>query len=138
MANICLGIKVVEPEGCCVSDAAFEKLAEEFVNASEDDFISLVESVSKTGGQLAANGDSAGLVIVGRDTRVSSERLSKCVIRGAVKVGAHFEDYGIVHTPLVHHLVRMINGHDNVAWASQLKKNSLHFQVDREMRAKIM
>ena len=26
---------------------------------------------------------------------------------------------GIIHTPLVHHIVRMINGHDSLAWASQ-------------------
>lgn len=47
---------------------------------------------------------NSGFVFVGRDTRASSEQLSRALIDGVTQIGGHHKDFGLVTTPQLHFL----------------------------------
>jgi phosphoacetylglucosamine mutase len=99
------GVKMVEPDGSML-DPSWEGLADEVINCkSTDELRKVLESI-----QLDQSAATAGLVAVGFDTRTSSERLVQCLIRGCESVNASVENYGLLTTPVLHHIVRHTNG----------------------------
>jgi len=100
------GIKMVEPDGAML-DASWESIADEAINAkSTQDLASILEGIN-----LGANPASVGRVFIGFDTRSSSERLVQCLIRGCESVNTRIENYGLLSTPVLHHIVRHCNGY---------------------------
>ena len=99
------GVKMVEPDGSML-DPAWECIADQVINAkSTDELRSLLQNIP-----LGAQPSPSGFVIVGCDTRASSERLTQCLIRGCRAVNAVVENYGLLTTPVLHHIVRHANG----------------------------
>ena len=99
------GGKMVEPDGSML-DPSWEALADSAINAkSTAELRSILESIS-----LGSTPSPAGRVFIAYDTRSSSERLVQCVIRGCDAVNAHTENYGLLSTPVLHHIVRHCNG----------------------------
>ena len=99
------GVKLVEPDGSML-DAAWESIADEAVNCSNSvDFRKTL--LHAVGSQKVG---PVGLVFIAYDTRQSSERLVQCLIRGCKAVGAIVENYHLLSTPVLHHIVRHANG----------------------------
>jgi phosphoacetylglucosamine mutase len=99
------GVKMVEPDGSMLNPD-WESIADEAINAkSTDQLRATLARIS-----LDSTSSPKGLVIVGFDTRSSSERLVQCLIRGCAAVNAVVENYGLVSTPVLHHIVRHANG----------------------------
>ena len=99
------GVKMVEPDGSML-DPSWEKLADEAVNAkSTNDLKRILEKIPKS-----ESLSSSGYVFVANDTRGSSDRLVRCLMRGCAAVNATVENYGLLTTPVLHHLVRHTNG----------------------------
>jgi phosphoacetylglucosamine mutase len=100
------GVKMVEPDGSML-DASWEGIADKAINArNTSELRDILESVSSLGGDFAA----VGRVFVAFDTRSSSERLVQCVIRGCRAVNVDIENYGLLSTPVLHHIIRHANG----------------------------
>jgi hypothetical protein len=49
------------------------------------------------------------VVVIGRDTRPSSDRLRTCVAAGVEALGGEVIDIGVLTTPLLHHYTRYYN-----------------------------
>ena len=99
------GVKIVEPDGSMLH-ASWEGIADEAVNASSTaELRKALEKIPITD-RIAPS----GLVFIGFDTRGSSERLVRCLVRGCQAVNATVENYGLLTTPVLHHLVRHANG----------------------------
>jgi phosphoacetylglucosamine mutase len=100
------GIKMVEPDGSMLS-SSWEPIADEAINASSTESLAkILQSID-----LGSNASSVGRVFIGYDTRSSSERLVQCLIRGCEAVNARVENYGLLTTPVLHHIVRHCNGY---------------------------
>ena len=110
------GVKMVEPDGSML-DPSWELIADEAINArSTGELREILESIP-LGGTLS----STGLVFVGFDTRSSSERLVQCLVRGCQAVNATVENYGLLSTPVLHHIVRHSNGHGHSVTMSSVE-----------------
>jgi phosphoacetylglucosamine mutase len=108
------GVKMVEPDGSML-DPTWENLADNAINAKSTNELRLILE----GIPLVASASPVGRVFIAYDTRSSSERLVQCVIRGCDSVNAHIENYGLVSTPVLHHIVRHCNGFGhNITMAS--------------------
>jgi phosphoacetylglucosamine mutase len=121
------GVKMVEPDGSML-DPSWEVIADDAINAkSTEELRKILESVP-----MGSTPSSSGLVIVGFDTRSSSERLVQCLIRGCRAVNATVENYGLLTTPVLHHIVRHCNGHghsitmSSVEGYSRMLKEGIH------------
>lgn len=100
------GVKVVDPMGSML-EASWELHATTFANASHDNLQAVFdELVSK----LNINLDIPASVVVARDSRESSPRLSKATIDGiSVVPNVKVEDYGLFTTPELHYITRTRN-----------------------------
>ena len=99
------GVKMVEPDGSML-EASWEAIADKVINCTTtQELKDLLEAVP-----LGSKAPQSGLVAVGFDTRASSERLAQCLIRGCSAVNATVENYGLLTTPVLHHIVRHSNG----------------------------
>jgi len=97
------GSKIVDPDGGMLA-ADWEKVATDLANAGD---IATVEAVLS---QISPTPSVApGLVVVGRDTRVSSPHLAVLVASGVAAAGGSIHDLGIVTTPQVHWTVLRAN-----------------------------
>lgn len=100
------GVKMVEPDGSML-DSAWELIADRVINCkTTSELKSELEAIPHDPKTLSVS----GLVFIGYDTRSSSERLVQCLIRGCNSVGAQVENYHLLSTPVVHHIVRHANG----------------------------
>jgi phosphoacetylglucosamine mutase len=99
------GVKMVEPDGSML-EASWESIADAAINARDTEELGSVLNSIKLGDKAS----SRGLVMLGYDTRSSSERLVRCLIRGCQAVNAEVENYGLLTTPVLHHIVRHANG----------------------------
>jgi phosphoacetylglucosamine mutase len=108
------GVKMVEPDGSML-DPSWESIADNAINAkSTGELRSILESIP-----LGSSASQFGRVFIAYDTRTSSERLVQCVIRGCESVNALVENYGLLTTPVLHHIVRHCNGFGhNITMAS--------------------
>ena len=99
------GVKMVEPDGSMLNPD-WESIADEAINAKSTDQLRTILARIP----LENTSSPKGLVMVGFDTRSSSERLVQCLIRGCTAVNAVVENYGLLSTPVLHHIVRHANG----------------------------
>uniref|UniRef100_A0A7S2CLD8 Phosphoacetylglucosamine mutase n=1 Tax=Octactis speculum TaxID=3111310 RepID=A0A7S2CLD8_9STRA len=119
------GIKMVDADGGMLA-TSWEAHAQVLANAPCSEAMGVLEGVLATvacggasiGGILEGGGEktlaailssSGGSVFVARDTRSHSPHLASLAIRGASLFGAASTDFGILTTPVLHHIVRMRN-----------------------------
>lgn len=100
------GVKVVDPLGSML-ESSWEKYATDLANASHSDLAATVEGLVKELGidlRVPAN------VVIARDSRESSPRLSDATIAGVESIPAStFTDYGLFTTPQLHYVTRTTN-----------------------------
>ena len=97
------GAKIVDPDGGMLA-SDWENLAAELANCGD---VASVESVLSH--ISLPDSDTPGLVVLGRDTRVSSPHLATLVASGVATVRGEVHDLGIVTTPQVHWAVLRAN-----------------------------
>eukprot|EP00093_Oithona_nana_P008348 08348.XXX_231475_229406_1 [CDS] Oithona nana genome sequencing. len=96
------GVKLVDPAGEML-EAAWESIATTIANASDENLGQVLENIVV---EHQIPMDAKSVVFVGRDTRTSSQALSKAVTDGVEAVqGAGVVDYGVVSTPQLHYFV---------------------------------
>ena len=99
------GVKLVDPAGEML-EQEWEAVATRLANCPDDQVTSeLDQIVAKY--NIARSGSS--LVIVGRDTRVSSPALASACINGITGAGGQCQDLGLVTTPQLHYMVVATN-----------------------------
>uniref|UniRef100_A0A4W4HIR6 phosphoacetylglucosamine mutase n=1 Tax=Electrophorus electricus TaxID=8005 RepID=A0A4W4HIR6_ELEEL len=86
---------------------AWEGYATQLANAEQEALCTVLKNIMETD---AISMSETANVFVGRDTRPSSESLTKAVIDGVSCLGGH--NYGLVTTPQLHYMVRCRNTHD--------------------------
>ena len=97
------GAKIIDPEGSMLCES-WEGFCEEVVNAlSSEELATLLCDKLKSNKTTPA---LSGLVFVGCDTRKSSLRLLNCVLRGINAVNCVSENWGLLTTPALHHIVQ--------------------------------
>lgn len=103
------GLKLVDPDGGMLSQD-WEPLCENYANAMNSDEVSpIVKDLFSKYASLSAS-SCAGVVIIGRDTRPHSERLSEIFRRGVEAFSSvKLFDLGVVTTPQLHFAVRYLN-----------------------------
>ncbi|XP_017738111.1 PREDICTED: phosphoacetylglucosamine mutase isoform X2 [Rhinopithecus bieti] len=95
------GVKLVDPLGEMLAPS-WEEHATCLANAEEQDMQRVLIDISE---KEAVNLQQDAFVVIGRDTRPSSEKLSQSVIDGVTVVGGQFHDYGLLTTPQLHYMV---------------------------------
>ncbi|XP_066867346.1 phosphoacetylglucosamine mutase isoform X4 [Kogia breviceps] len=81
---------------------SWEEHATCLANAEERELPRVLVDVSE---KAAVNLHQDAFVVIGRDTRPSSEKLSQSVIDGVTVLGGQFHDYGLLTTPQLHYMV---------------------------------
>lgn len=102
------GAKVVDSDGGMLSPS-WEPHAEALVNASSEDALQIVAAI-----EVELTGTES-TVLVGRDTRPHSLRLSDRVMAGARAAGARAIDVGELTTPQLHFFVMHLNAQGSSA-----------------------
>uniref|UniRef100_V9K8C4 Phosphoacetylglucosamine mutase n=1 Tax=Callorhinchus milii TaxID=7868 RepID=V9K8C4_CALMI len=95
------GVKLVDPLGEMLAPA-WEEYATLLANAEEQHLKTILTNVVE---KESINMQEAAHVILGRDTRPSSLKLSQAVIDGISVLGGSHQDYGLVTTPQLHYMV---------------------------------
>uniref|UniRef100_A0A8C9ATY6 Phosphoacetylglucosamine mutase n=1 Tax=Prolemur simus TaxID=1328070 RepID=A0A8C9ATY6_PROSS len=95
------GVKLVDPLGEMLAPS-WEEHATCLANAEEQDMQRVLIDISK---KEAVNLQQDAFIVIGRDTRSSSEKLSQSVIDGVTVLGGQFHDYGLLTTPQLHYMV---------------------------------
>uniref|UniRef100_F1MS56 Phosphoacetylglucosamine mutase n=1 Tax=Bos taurus TaxID=9913 RepID=F1MS56_BOVIN len=95
------GVKLVDPLGEMLA-ASWEEHATCLANAEEQHLPRVLVDISE---KAAVDLHQDAFVVIGRDTRPSSERLSQSVIDGVTVLGGQFYDYGLLTTPQLHYMV---------------------------------
>ncbi|XP_058422683.1 phosphoacetylglucosamine mutase isoform X1 [Diceros bicornis minor] len=95
------GVKLVDPLGEMLAPS-WEEHATCLANAEEQDVRRVLTDISE---KAAVNLQQEAFVVIGRDTRPSSEKLSQSVIEGVTVLGGQFHDYGLLTTPQLHFMV---------------------------------
>ncbi|XP_066867342.1 phosphoacetylglucosamine mutase isoform X1 [Kogia breviceps] len=107
------GVKLVDPLGEMLAPS-WEEHATCLANAEERELPRVLVDVSE---KAAVNLHQDAFVVIGRDTRPSSEKLSQSVIDGVTVLGGQFHgmwqialcvsvaDYGLLTTPQLHYMV---------------------------------
>lgn len=102
------GVKLVDPMGEMLVQE-WELYATNLANAEEQELQTVLTNIIK---QESINMQEESCVVIGRDTRPSSEILSLAVIDGVTALESKYQDYGLVTTPQLHYIVccRNTNG----------------------------
>ncbi|XP_014398142.1 PREDICTED: phosphoacetylglucosamine mutase isoform X3 [Myotis brandtii] len=95
------GVKLVDPLGEMLAPS-WEEHATCLANAEEQDVQRVLLDISE---KAAVDLQQDAFVVIGRDTRPSSEKLSQSVIDGITVSGGQFHDYGLLTTPQLHYMV---------------------------------
>lgn len=100
------GVKVVDPMGSMLEES-WEEYATSLANSSHDELVSNIEKLVK---DLEIDLNQLSDVVIGRDSRESSERLTMATIEGLKSIdNTSFTDYGLLTTPELHYLCRTKN-----------------------------
>ena len=99
------GIKLVDPLGEML-EAAWEEIATKLANVDDDKVVLELQSIIK---QHNIDTSFPASVIIGRDTRKSSLKLSEAAIQGIVVLNGTAKDFGVITTPLLHYLIVSTN-----------------------------
>ncbi|XP_037698872.1 phosphoacetylglucosamine mutase isoform X1 [Choloepus didactylus] len=95
------GVKLVDPLGEMLAPS-WEEHATCLVNAEEQDMQRVLIDISE---KEAVNLQQDAFIVIGRDTRPSSEKLAQSVVDGVTALGGQFNDYGLLTTPQLHYMV---------------------------------
>ncbi|XP_051853287.1 phosphoacetylglucosamine mutase [Antechinus flavipes] len=95
------GVKLIDPLGEMLAPS-WEEHATCLANAEEQNVQAVLTEICH---REAVNQQEKAMIIIGRDTRPSSEKLSQSVIDGVTALGGQYHDYGLVTTPQLHYLV---------------------------------
>ncbi|XP_023596155.1 phosphoacetylglucosamine mutase isoform X6 [Trichechus manatus latirostris] len=95
------GVKLVDPLGEMLAPS-WEEHATCLANAEEQDMQRVLIGIIE---KEAVNLQQDAFVVIGRDTRPSSEKLSHSVIDGVTILRGQFHDYGLLTTPQLHYMV---------------------------------
>lgn len=100
------GVKVVDPLGNML-EQSWESHATLLANSSHDNLGNNIEKLIK---DLKIDLTIESNILIGRDSRESSERLTLATIEGLKSIeNTHFTDYGLLTTPQLHYLTRTKN-----------------------------
>lgn len=100
------GVKVVDPLGSML-ESSWERYATDLANASHSELADTVERLVK---ELGIDLQIPAKVVIARDSRESSPRLSDATIAGIESIpGSSFVDYGLFTTPQLHYVTRTTN-----------------------------
>ncbi|KAJ8270540.1 hypothetical protein GJAV_G00116110 [Gymnothorax javanicus] len=95
------GVKLIDPMGEMVTPA-WEEHATRLANAEQEELLmALTDIIEKE----TVNMSQDACVFIGKDTRPSSEALSKSVMDGVSSLGGDAFDYGLLTTPQLHFMV---------------------------------
>ncbi|XP_004628361.1 phosphoacetylglucosamine mutase [Octodon degus] len=95
------GVKLIDPLGEMLAPS-WEEHATRLANAEEQELPRELVGISE---REAVDLQQDAFVVVGRDTRASSEKFSQSVIDGVTALGGLFHDYGLLTTPQLHYMV---------------------------------
>ncbi|XP_003801353.1 phosphoacetylglucosamine mutase [Otolemur garnettii] len=95
------GVKLVDPLGEMLAPS-WEEHATRLANAEDQDLPGVLESISV---EEAVPLRQDAIVVIGRDTRPSSEKLSQSVRDGVAALGGQVHDLGLLTTPQLHYVV---------------------------------
>ncbi|XP_071998144.1 phosphoacetylglucosamine mutase isoform X3 [Engystomops pustulosus] len=95
------GVKLVDPMGEMLVQE-WEVYATNLANAEEHELQTALTNIIK---EETINMQDESCVVIGRDTRPSSENLSLAVIDGVTAFESRYQDYGLVSTPQLHYIV---------------------------------
>ncbi|KAM6181765.1 phosphoacetylglucosamine mutase [Erethizon dorsatum] len=95
------GVKLIDPLGEMLAPS-WEEHAMRLANAEEQDLRGVLVGIGES---EAVDLQQDAFVVIGRDTRPSSEKLSQSVIDGVTVLGGQFHDYGLLTTPQLHYMV---------------------------------
>jgi phosphoacetylglucosamine mutase len=100
------GVKLIDPDGGMLQ-ASWESIAAKVANCESD-----LECWEILQGLVGSEkvGKGAGVVVVGRDTRIHSEKLEAAAMEGIECLNGLVERLGVVTTPQVHFCVLQKNG----------------------------
>uniref|UniRef100_A0A2P2I430 Phosphoacetylglucosamine mutase n=1 Tax=Hirondellea gigas TaxID=1518452 RepID=A0A2P2I430_9CRUS len=99
------GVKIVDPRGEMMA-VAWEEHATVLANAED---LQLVAAVQQLLQQENINQQQPAIVVVGRDTRPSSDVLHAAAVAGVRAVGGQVVECGVVTTPILHYRVVCAN-----------------------------
>ncbi|XP_078736428.1 phosphoacetylglucosamine mutase [Lampetra fluviatilis] len=99
------GVKLVEPLGEMLV-ASWEEHATRLANADDGALASELRAIAEA---ESVDMQAPSHVLLGRDTRPSSEALSRAVMDGVEALGSTYQDLGLVTTPQLHYVVRCHN-----------------------------
>jgi len=99
------GVKLVDPAGEML-EQEWEGLATSLANCPDSE---LEKELTSLTGKLSLTSSGPGLVILGRDTRLSSPGLARACSDGVLAAGGECRDLGIVTTPQLHYMVVCVN-----------------------------
>ncbi|XP_017349585.1 phosphoacetylglucosamine mutase [Ictalurus punctatus] len=95
------GVKLIDPMGEMVTPA-WEGYATQLANAEQEALCTVLKDIIE---KEAVDMSEAASVVIGRDTRPSSENLSRAVLDGVSCLEGHSLDFGLVTTPQLHYMV---------------------------------
>uniref|UniRef100_A0A6I8NAQ8 Phosphoacetylglucosamine mutase n=1 Tax=Ornithorhynchus anatinus TaxID=9258 RepID=A0A6I8NAQ8_ORNAN len=95
------GVKLVDPLGEMLAPS-WEEHATHLANAEEREMAGVLVDISQ---KEAVDLQHDALIVIGRDTRPSSEKLLKAVVDGVTILGGQYHDYRLVTTPQLHYMV---------------------------------
>ncbi|XP_048209590.1 phosphoacetylglucosamine mutase isoform X2 [Perognathus longimembris pacificus] len=99
------GVKLVDPLGEMLAPA-WEEHATRLANAEDPD---LPRALLRIVEEAAVEPARDAVVLIGRDTRPSSEQLAQAAREGVAALGGRLHDYGLLTTPQLHYMVRCRN-----------------------------
>lgn len=103
------GVKIVDYNGGMLAQS-WEAYAEEFANANNEiEALNVLKSIAIKNNVNEKIDGINGIVIIGRDTRSHSVRLSNCIRIGVEALGGTVIDIGEVTTPQLHFVVQQTN-----------------------------
>uniref|UniRef100_A0A8C6QN99 Phosphoacetylglucosamine mutase n=1 Tax=Nannospalax galili TaxID=1026970 RepID=A0A8C6QN99_NANGA len=95
------GVKLIDPLGEMLAPS-WEEHATCLANAEEQDILRVLTDISE---KESVDLQQDAFIVLGRDTRPSSEKLSQSVIDGVTVLGGQFHDYSLLTTPQLHYMV---------------------------------
>ncbi|CAO2634120.1 Phosphoacetylglucosamine mutase [Lemmus lemmus] len=95
------GVKLIDPMGEMLAPS-WEEHATCLASAEEEDMPQVLTAIVE---KEAVDLQQPAFVVIGRDTRPSSEKLSQSVLDGVAVLGGQFYDYGLLTTPQLHYMV---------------------------------
>lgn len=100
------GVKVVDPMGSML-ESSWEAYATTLANSRQE---ALASNIEKMCDELQINIEQEAHVVLCRDSRASSERLSAAVVDGAkCIISTRVQDFGLSTTPQLHYYTRTLN-----------------------------